>query len=398
MEKRDRLILFALAGINFTHIMDVMIMMPLGDIFMQEFSIGPNQFSLLLSSYAIGAFISSVVGLFILDRFDRKRALLLLYAGFALGTLGCGFAPSYLFLLTIRFITGFFGGMIGALVLSIVSDRFPFERRGKAMGVLMSAFSAAAALGVPFGLFLADMFSWHAPFLFLGLAGSLWWFFIRWSIPVMEDHLSEGIPPFSMKKVIREITSDDNQLRALLLGFILIFGHYVIIPFITPYMVRNVGFSQSEVTYIYLLGGLLTVFSSPFLGRLTDRLGALRVFTITLFLSFVPVVLMTNLPPVPVFLALIVTSGFFVLGSGRMIAPQAMITAAVGPTNRGSFMSAKSARQQLAIAIAAFTSGQIVTEGSDGSLLHYSWVGYLSVGVCLIALYLARKLTVAEGN
>lgn len=398
MEKRDRLILLALAGINFTHIMDVMIMMPLGDIFMQEFSIGPNQFSLLLSSYAIGAFISSVVGLFILDRFDRKRALLLLYSGFALGTLGCGFAPSYLFLLTIRFITGFFGGMIGALVLSIVSDRFPFERRGKAMGVLMSAFSAAAALGVPFGLFLADMFSWHAPFLFLGLAGSLWWFFIRWSVPVMEDHLSEGIPPFSVKKVIREITSDNNQLRALLLGFILIFGHYVIIPFITPYMVRNVGFSQSEVTYIYLLGGLLTVFSSPFLGRMTDRLGALRVFTITLFLSFVPVVVMTNLPPVPVFLALIVTSGFFVLGSGRMIAPQAMITAAVGPSNRGSFMSAKSALQQLAIAIAAFTSGQIVTEGADGSLLHYSWVGYLSVGVCLIALYLARKLTVAEGN
>jgi len=398
MDKRDRLILWALAGINFTHIMDVMIMMPLGDIFMQEFQIGPDQFSLLLSSYAIGAFISSVVGLFILDRFDRKPALLLLYAGFALGTLGCGFAPNYALLLTIRFITGFFGGMIGALVLSIVSDRFPFERRGKAMGVLMSAFSAAAALGVPFGLFLADLFSWHAPFLFLGAAGILWWFFIRWSIPTMAVHLVDGIPPFSMKKVVREITSDNNQLRALLLGFILIFGHYVIIPFITPYMVRNVGFTQSQVTYIYLLGGLLTVFSSPFIGRLTDRLGALRVFTLTLFLSFIPVLTMTNLPPVPVALALAVTSAFFVLGSGRMIAPQAMITAAVGPSNRGSFMSAKSALQQLAIALAAFSSGQIVTEGDNGLLIHYSWVGYLSVGLCLVALYLARQLKVAEGN
>ena len=398
MEQKDRLILWALAGINFTHIMDVMIMMPLGDIFMQEFGIAPDQFSLLLSSYAIGAFLSSVVGLFILDRFDRKKAMMLLYAGFALGTLGCGFAPNYSFLLTVRFITGSFGGMIGALVLSIVSDQFPFERRGKAMGVLMSAFSAAAALGVPFGLFLADQFSWHAPFIFLGLVGVVWWFFLRYSIPDMSDHMTNGIPPFSMKKVLSEIFTDLNQIRALVLGFILIFGHYVIIPFITPYMIRNVGFTQSQVTYIYLLGGMLTVFSSPILGRLTDRLGALRVFTVTLFLSFIPVVVMTNLPPVPVILALVVTSAFFVFGSGRMIAPQAMITAAVGPSNRGSFMSAKSALQQLAIAIAAFISGQIVTEGAEGHLVHYSWVGYLSVGVCLIALYLARNLKIAEGN
>lgn len=398
MDKRDRLILWGLAGINFTHIMDVMIMMPLGDIFMQEFGIGPDAFSILLSSYAIGAFISSLVGALFLDRFDRKKALLFIYAGFALGTLGCGFAPNYVFLLTIRFITGFFGGMNSALVLSIVSDRFPFERRGKAMGVLMSAFSAAAALGVPFGLYLADLFSWHAPFLFLGLTGMSWWFFLRYAIPTIEDHMAGGVPPFSVKRVVGDIANDNNQLRALLLGFILIFGHYVIIPFITPYMIRNVGFDQSDVTLIYLLGGVLTVFSSPFIGRLTDRFGALRVFTITLFISFIPVITMTNLPPVPVAVALIVTSAFFVLGSGRMIAPQAMITAAVGPSNRGSFMSMKSALQQLAIAIAAFVSGQIIVESADGILLRYSWVGYLSVAVCLVALYLARQLKVAEGN
>jgi predicted MFS family arabinose efflux permease len=288
--------------------------------------------------------------------------------------------------------------MIGALVLSIISDRFPFERRGKAMGFLMAAFSAAAALGVPFGLLLADLYSWQAPFIFLGLAGMGIWFFLQWAIPDMRGHMLTGLAPFSVKKVVRDIATDNNQLRGLLLGFILIFGHYVIIPFITPYMVRNVGFTQTEVTYIYLLGGVLTVFSSPIVGRLTDRLGALRVFTITLFLSFIPVIVMTNLPPVPIFLALAVTSAFFVLGSGRMIAPQAMITAAVGPANRGSFMSTKSALQQLAIALAAFLSGQIVVEGEGGRLLHYEWVGYLSVVVCLVALYLARRLKVAAGN
>lgn len=398
MEKRDKLILWALAGINFTHIMDVMIMMPLGDIFMEEFDIGPDAFSLLLSSYAIGAFLSSVVGLFILDRFDRRQALLLLYAGFAIGTLLCGMASGFHFLLSVRFITGAFGGMIGALVLSIISDRFPFERRGNAMGVLMGAFSAAAALGVPFGLLLADLYSWHAPFLFLGGLGIVWWWFLRSAVPVMSAHLEDGVPPFSVKKIVGEISSDSNQLRALLLGFILIFGHYVIIPFITPYMVRNVGFTQTEVTYIYLIGGIMTVFSSPLIGKMTDRFGVMRVFTVTLFVSFIPVLLMTQLPPVPVALALVVTTAFFALGSGRMIAPQTMITAAVGPSNRGSFMSAKSALQQLAIAVAAFVSGQMVAEAPDGRLLHYGWVGYLSVAVCLLALYLAGRLKVAEGN
>ena len=130
------LITYTLAAANFTHVMDVMIMMPLGDTFMSLFGINPQQFSLLVSSYALAAFGSSLLAVSFLDVFDRKRALLFIYGGFTIGTFLCALAPSYEVLLTFRFITGAFGGVLGALALSVVSDLFPFQERGRAMGIL----------------------------------------------------------------------------------------------------------------------------------------------------------------------------------------------------------------------------------------------------------------------
>lgn len=389
-------IVILLAAINFTHIMDVMIMMPLSDIFLEDFGIQAAEFSYLVSSYAIGAFISSMIGVFTLDRFGRKKALLFIYGGFTIGTLMCGLAWSYTSLLIVRFITGMFGGIIGALALSIISDLYSFKERGKAIGILMASFSAASALGVPVGLYFAAIYSWSLPFYFLGGMGIILFTVAYFILPQMNDHLSDELP--SPMETIRSLTGNMNQINALSLGIILVIGHFIIIPFITPYMTRNVGFEQYEISYIYLIGGVLTIFSGPIIGRLTDKYGALRTFFVIVVLSFIPVILITHMGEVPIYIALIVTSLFFVLGSGRMIAPNTMITAAVGPSNRGSFMSVKSALQQLAIAFASIVSGMIVYINEEGSMSNYHFVGYLSVLFCILAMFIAPKLKVAKGN
>ena len=398
--KNEKFILGILASINFTHIVDVMIMMPLGDIVMRLFDVGPEKFSLLVSAYAFGAFLSSLLGAVLIDRYDRKKALLFVYTGFALGTLLCAVATSYYMLFCIRFITGLFGGMISALVLSVVSDIFRYERRGAAMGVLTSAFSVAAALGVPIGLYLASAFSWEAPFIFVGSLGLTIVALIAWRFPSMKGHLTKDKPAQRPNplEVFRVIARDRNQINALLLGIIIVLGHMIIIPFIAPYMRRNVGFEQSQITYIYALGGLLTAFTSPYIGRLTDRWGPMKTFFIVMSLSFIPVLALTNLPSVPIPLALVVTSAFFVFGSGRMIAPQTMITAAVGPEGRGGFMSVKAALQQLGIALASIIGGWIISEGEGGSLQHYGWAGLLSVTIGVIAIWMGTRLKVADGN
>src|SRR5829696_6612346 len=169
--KKERILLILLASINFTHILDFMIMMPLGNYLMPYFKISPQQFTLLVAAYTLSAGASGFISAFFADNHDRKKILLIGYLGFLLGTLACGFAPSYHLLLVARLLAGIFGGLIGAQVLSIISDAFPYTRRATAMGAVMSSFSIASTIGVPFALYLAHLFSWHVPFLLVGFLG-----------------------------------------------------------------------------------------------------------------------------------------------------------------------------------------------------------------------------------
>ncbi len=373
--------------------------MPLGDIFIRTFDLTAAQYTYLVSSYAIGAFISSMCAFLFLDRFDRKTALLFLYSGFVIGTLLCGLASSYVMLVSLRFLTGAFGGVIGALAFAVVSDLYKFKERGKAMGVLVGAFSAASALGIPFGLYLADNYTWRTPFLCLGSIGVIIILLIIWKFPSIKTHLEEPVHRPSVKRTISALLSDSNQLNALLLGSILILGHFMIIPFISPYMIRNVGFDQTDVTNIFLFGGLAMVISAPLVGRLTDKIGVLKVFTVAIILSFIPTIAISHMQPSPVAYALIFTTLFFIFGSSRMIPANTIITASVGQENRGSFMSMKSALQQLAIALASLIGGLVVFI-DEGSQLYerYEILGYLSVFFCIVSIFLIRRLKVAKDN
>ena len=395
---QERILLFLLAAVNFTHIVDFMIMMPLGDALTKYFTISMQQFSVLVSAYTISAGISGFFGAFFIDRFDRKTALIFTYTEFALGTLACAIAPTYILLLIARSLTGFFGGLIGALVMSIVSDAVPFERRGEAMGIIMSAFSAASVLGVPFGLYLNSLYSWHAPFLFLGSMSLVIGFLLYQLLPTLRGHLEKNMTIKNPIVILGNIFKDINQINALLLGVFLIVGQFMVIPFLAPYMIRNVGFTEGQLVYIYLVGGALTLFTAPMVGRLADKYGKLRIFTIFMLLTIIPIILITNMPKIHIGLALVVTGMFFVFASGRMIPAQAMITASVGSANRGSFMSIQSSTQQLSSGLSSFIGGLIIVETSTRSLLNYQYIGYFAILTIIIAILIAPRLKVAEGN
>lgn len=372
--------------------------MPLGDIFIEEFSITSTQYSLLVSSYAFAAFFSSLIGVFYLDRIGRKTGLLFIYFGFGIGTLACAFADSYYQLMALRVLTGFFGGMIGAMVLSIISDLYKFKERGAALGILFSAFSAASALGVPFGIYLAAKGSWQTPFMMIGVLALLITGFVYLVFPQMDNHMEIQEKKINFAKTITTITRDKNQLNALLAGFVLVLAHFSIIPFISPYLIRNVGLTQMEISYQFFFGGIATIISAPYIGKMTDKYGVMKVFTIVMLLSFIPTILITNLKVVPLSVAICFTTMFFVFASGRMISPNTIITAAASTANRGSFMSIKSALQQLAIALASIISGLIVTIGPDEKYHNYQYVGIMSIVFAIAAIFLVKRIKVAEGN
>ena len=396
------LILYLLAAMNFTHIVDFMIMMPLGNYLMELFSISAQQFTVIVSSYAFSAGVSGFLSAFLIDRFDRKKALLFTYIGFTVGTLSVSFANSYEQLVLARILTGIFGGVISALVLSIVSDLYPFRERGKAMGIVSAAFAAASVLGVPLGLFLASKLFWHAPFIMIGSLAGILAITAIFVFPNMTDHMKKQEDRLSfglnIKHVLRSVLTDKNQLMALGVSLFIILGQFMIIPFIAPFMQRNVGFSEDTITLLYMFGGGAVVFTGPLIGRLTDRIGPLKVFVTFLFLSAIPVVILTNLGPTPLYLALIVSTSMFILVNGRMIPMQTMTTAVVPPETRASYMSIKSSIQQISAALASLISGSIVYVGADGLFHNFPIVGYLAIGIGLISLLIAPRLRVAAGN
>lgn len=363
---------------------------------MRIFSISPQEFGLLVSSYTFSAGISGFAASFYIDRFDRKKALLLFFLGFSVGTLACALAPTYSILLMTRSLTGIFGGVLSSLVMSIVSDAISYERRGTAMGIVMASFSASSVLGVPFSLWLASHFNWHAPFLFLGAASLLLNAFAIWAIPSMRDHLEHNSSlkdPFS---TLRGIFTNNNQALALIFMSMLVFGHFSIIPFYSPSMVANAGLLESQLPLIYLVGGACSIVTSPLIGKLSDRFGKHRVFLIAGIISLFPVFLVTHLGVTPLWMILALTAFFFMIIGGRMIPANTMVSSVVPPQSRGSFMSLVSSVTQLSSAAASFFAGQIVVKGSDGQILHYEKVGYLAIVFTIFALYLSKYLKTPE--
>lgn len=397
MQKQERILLLTLASINFTNIMDFMIMMPLGPQLMRIFEITPQQFGLVVSAYTLSAGVSGFFAAFIVDRFDRKRFLQVLYLGFLLGTLGCALAPTYDWLLVARIFTGLFGGVLGALVLSIVGDVIPFERRGQAMGMIMAAFSVASVFGVPFGLFIASHFSWHAPFLFLVICGLPVTYFVWRYVPSLTSHIHEKESRPHPVKILASIAADVNQRRAIFLMMVLMFGHFSIIPFLSPYLVSNVGFEEAQLAYVYAVGGALTIFSSPLIGKWSDKVGKLKVFSVFVLLCTIPIYLITNAGPMALWIALTISGFFFVFSGGRFIPAQAMVTATVSPESRGSFMSISSSLQQVCAGAASYIAGLIVVKQPNGVLENYEYVGYISIGATLLCLFLAQRLRNQDG-
>ena len=390
-EIREGLLIFTLAAIQFTHMMDFVIMMPLGPQLMRVFNISPGEFGLLVSAYTFSAAVAGFLSALFIDRFDRKHAMLGLYFGFTIGTLACALAPTYSLLLAARVVAGAFGGVLGALILAVIGDAIPEHRRGAATGKVMAAFSVASIAGVPVGLYLASVTSWHAPFYLLAGLSFLVLIASFWLLPTMRGHLTNAVPqnPFL---VLKEILQKRNLQWAMALMVTLTMSGFLVVPFISPYMVANVGFTETELSYIYLFGGIATVFTSQWAGRLADKHGKHRIFIFSAVFSMIPILLLTNLPPVQHYVALIVTTIFFILFGARFVPAMALITSSVEPKLRGSFMSINSSVQQLSAGVAAFVSGLIVQETASGKLEHFNLDGLLACVVTLLAVWVVRYL------
>jgi predicted MFS family arabinose efflux permease len=390
----ERSLLFLLAAVQFTHIVDFMILMPLGPQLMRDLHIGPGRFSTLVAAYTVSSGIVGLLAAPFIDRFDRKKLLLFAYGGFAFATLFCGLSTSAATLLIGRALSGTFGGLSIAMIMSIIGDVVPVARRAAGMGVVMAAFSAAAALGVPFGLKLAQLIRWEAPFFMLaGIAGVVWTI-VFFRMPPVRGHLVHHQE--DPTRAFRELLRDANAGRALLFMTATVLGHFAIIPLLSPYLVGNVGLPEKYLFLVYLTGGVLTVFSAPMVGKLADRLGRLRVFIALVLVACCVTLWIANSGHLPVWVVMLQAGMFFVFASGRFIPGQAIMTLAVPSSRRGAFMSLSGCARDLAMGAASTIGGWVVTQEPSGRLENFNLLGWLAVGAGIVSLWLASRVRMNE--
>lgn len=365
-------------------------MMPLGPEFIKALNINTHQFGLLLSSYTFAAAIAGIFATYYVDRFERRQLLLSLYICFIVSTLACGLAPSYETLFMARAFAGAFGGILGSLVQTIVADSIPFERRGKALGTVMAAFSVSTVAGVPLSLFLAHhiiFLGWRAPFIFIALISLLILYLGYRNIPQIAGHLDHVHEGSRLSQILKILLAHQHLKAFIFMGFIMITG-FSVIPYIALYLTSNVGIDSSYISLIYLCGGIATLMSSRFIGHMADQYGKVKVFRFLAVVSLVPLLVTTNLPVTPLWIVLINSTAFFILVSGRMIPAMAMVGQVVENKIRGTFMSLIGSVQMFASGIATVLAGMVVTIGADGKMEHYNIVGYGAAFCGLITIWL----------
>lgn len=391
------LLIALLAFTQFTIILDFIIMSPLGAILMPALDITATQFGVAVSAYAFSAGISGVLAAGFADRFDRKRLLLFFYVGFTLGTALCAAAPNYHVLLMGRIVTGLFGGVIGAVVLAIITDLFPLQMRGRAMGIIQTAFAASQVLGIPAGLFLANHWSWHVCFIAIVVVSIAAIAVIAFAMKPVDAHLKLKQDRNPFHHLVATLAQPRYTL-AFAVTTLLATGGYMLMPFSSAFTVNNLGIDIAHLPTIYLVSGLFSIVTGPLVGRASDAFGKYPTFVFGCVMTVIMVLIYTHLGHVSLVTAIVVNVLMFVGIFSRMIPSQALMSAIPDPDQRGSFSALSASLQQLSGGLGSVLAGAIIAQGADGALLHFDRIGYVVVAttiITLVMMYFVQK-AVAE--
>ena len=385
------LVIAILAFLQFTIILDFMILSPLGAMLMQKLAITTAQFSWVVSAYAFSAGASGILAAGFLDKFDRKRLLLFFYAGFLLGTLFCGIAPNYHMLLAARIVTGVFGGVIGSVIFAIIADLFPFEMRGRVMGFVQTAFAAAQVLGLPLGLLLSNHFGWHAPFLMILAVSMVVGILIIAKLKPIDAHLKIKSDRNPLQHLFKTV-GRGHYLAAFAATTLLATGGFMLMPFGSAFSVHNLGIPIEQLPIVYLITGITSMIAGPLVGKLSDKLGKYTLFCMGSTLGMAVVIYYCNMGVSPLWLVITVNVVLFVAIMARMISSQALASAVPDPQDRGAFMSINSSTAQISGGIAAMIAGWIVVQNADQSLGRYDVLGWVVAGAMLSTIALMYNI------
>jgi predicted MFS family arabinose efflux permease len=389
----QKLVIFLLAITQFTVILDFMVMSPLGDMLMKSMNLKPSAFGVAVSAYAFSAGISGLLVGGFADRFDRKKLLLFFYIGFIVGSILCGLAHTYPLLVAARIITGLFGGVIGSISMAIVTDIFALQQRGRVMGFLQMGFGASQVLGIPIGLYLANLWGWEMPFFMVASLAVIIAVIIMLKLQPITKHLALQHDKSAFLHLWHAVAKKDYRVGFAATALLSI-GGFMMMPFGSAFAINNLHVSTQQLPVLFMISGVSSLVIMPLIGRFSDKVSKFKLYLGASVWMMVMCVVYTNLSAIP-FYGVVIFNILMMMGvMSRMIPSSALTSAVPDMADRGAFMSINSSLQQIAGGVAATASGMIVVQASKGApLQHYNVVGYVIVVISIISIFLMYRVS-----
>jgi predicted MFS family arabinose efflux permease len=383
----QKIIIAILALLQFTVILDFMVISPLGDILMKTLDMTTSNFGFAVSAYAFSAGISGLLAAGFADKFDRKKLLIFFYTGFIIGTVFCALSSSYMMLLMARIVTGLFGGVIGSVSLAIVTDLFVIHQRGRVMGFIQMAFATSQILGIPVGLYFANNWGWHSAFIMIAVLGVLILIAIITQMQPIVKHLEVQSDKSPFLHLWHTLSNKQYQIGFASIAFLSV-GGFMLQPFGSAFLVNNIKISHLELPMVFFFTGLSVLFIMPLVGKLSDKISKFKLFAAGSILSIIMILIYTNLNPIPLWEIVVINMILFMGIMSRMIPATTLNTAIPGLEDRGAYMSISSSLQQIAGGIAAVCAGYIVHQKTKTAPLeNYDILGYVIAIITLCSIF-----------
>lgn len=388
----QKFLIVILALLQFTIVLDFMIISPLGDALMKELSISTGRFGLIVSSYAFSAGIAGILAAGFADKYDRKKLMVFFYTGFIIGTFFCGIANSYYTLLAARVVTGLFGGVIGSISLAIVTDMFALNQRGRVMGFVQMAFAVSQVLGIPAGVFIANNMGWHYTFLMIVALAVIVLVLVLFKMQPVTAHLQKKSDKNALLHLWHTIGNKKYQVGFTATGFLAI-GGFMMMPFSASFLVNNVGITQAQLPLVFMFTGLASIIVMPLIGKISDTIDKFKLFAFGSVLAAILAIVYANLPVVPLWQVIVVNIIMFTGIMSRMVPATSLTTGIPALQDRGAYMSINSSLQQISGGVGAILGGLIVHQPSEHSpLQNFPILGLAVSGFILLTIFLVYRI------
>ena len=391
----QKMVLLILALLQFTVILDFMIIAPIGDVLMKTLNINTQQFGLVVSSYAFSAAISGILVAGFTDKYDRKKLLLLFFCGFIVGTLFCALSSTYTQILLSRIVTGIFAGVTSSAIATIVSDLFAAKMRGRAMSGVQMGFAVSQILGVPAGIFITNKLGWNSTFMSIVLLAMLIFAAILFVFKPINEHLHNQRDKNPFLHLWHTVNNRQYQTGFMAVTFLTI-GGFMVMPFSAIFLINNVHVTNEQLPFVFLCTGLSSLLLMPIIGKLSDKFDRYRIFVFGSVAATVMVILYTHLSVTPLWLVIIINMLVFAAIMCRMSPAMALNTMVPKLEDRGAYMSVSASLQQTAGGLGSVIAGMIVYQSSKTSPLeNFDILGYVVVAVFILCAYLVRRVSLS---